>query len=355
MKRKVFFGILVAVLLFAIGLIQFFRTLQTLPPPTKREEEARPPAVRSLEETVPSINELEKTKNEMLAYLNQTEAPNRRLILPSTPNEVEETAKAPPSSPPPLTPRAIGRKKRQGLPMGVVLWDNVPVYDSVEKKRVIFSLRSGDVVRVFDDNAPSLAHVQPGLDIYLAATTKETQPAGEFLPDQDGWVEKTNLHVFEPDAAKEFVMETTPVTLGNDTDFSTFDFYDRAMKNPDPVVHRMIGPRMIALVLLHEDYSSSWATLYRDQDPRIRDAALAALNERGVGDNRELIEDLILRLTELTKFKAKGETELEVLSLLGVLKASQHPRVPAALASFKEDWEKTQSPALNEALQQILK
>jgi hypothetical protein len=149
-------------------------------------------------------------------------------------------------------------------------------------------------------------------------------------------------------------LEVDPVTLGNDPSFSTLDFYDRAMKNPDPVVHRVIGPRMIALVSLHEDYSSSWKQLYRDPDPKIRDAALANLRERGVANSRLIIEDLIRRLAELTQEKAEGERELEVLSILGILEDSHHPRVKAAMQSFEESWKDTQSDAINAAAREIL-
>jgi hypothetical protein len=215
-------------------------------------------------------------------------------------------------------------------------------------------MMTGDLVRVFPDSGAEMLHVQPGLDVYLAATTKETRPAGELLPDKDGWVQKSWLHVFEEESAKEFLMTVAPVTLGNDPSFSTIKFYERAMKNDDPVVHRVMGPRFISLVLLHEDYSSLWSALYRDKDPKIRDAALALLRERGVGSSREIIEDLITRLTELTDVRARGEAEVEVLSILGVLKESGHPRVPQALASFVEAWRDTQGPAVNDALAQIL-
>ncbi len=277
----------------------------------------------------------------------------RTLAIPEVPTEVDATASAPVSAPA-LSPRAISRKKREGLPMGVVLWDNVPIYDAPNAKTELFRTTTGDFVRVFPDANPSFWHVQPGLDLYLAATTKQVEPAGERFPDKDGWIRKSDLNVFEPADAKEFIMELSPVTLGNDPSFSTLSFYDRAMKNPDPVVHRVVGPRIIALVSLHEDYSSSWKALYRDPDPKIRDAALAALNERGLANNRNIIEDLIVRLTELTKTPAKDETELEVLSILGVLKATHHPRVPAALASFKDAWKQTQSARINSALTDIL-
>lgn len=302
----------------------------------------------------PTEPPFEKTPQEIIPDLDLPSSSKRLLPIPRPPREVRIKIKHSPA-PLKLDPRAQGRKKREGLPMGVVLLDNVPVYGTADKATKSYVVRTGDMVRVFDNSTATMAHIQPGLDIYLAATTKEIKPAGINLPDQDGWIDKTFLHVFEPIDAKEFLLETTPITLGNDSSFSTLDFYDRAMNNPDPVVHRVMGPRMIALLLIHEDYSSSWSHLYRDSDPKIRDAALAALNDRGVADNRELIEDLIVRLTELTKVKAAGETELEALSILGVLEASRHPRVPAAMGSFVEAWQDTQGRELNEALKRILK
>lgn len=238
--------------------------------------------------------------------------------------------------------------------MGVVLWNGVPVYEDKDGKKEIFNMLTGDMVRVFPDQADGFARVQPGLDVYLAATTKETQPAGERLPDRDGWVKKSDIRLFEPDDAREYIMELSPVTLGNDPDFSTLRFYERAMRNPDPVVHRVVGPRLIALVMLHEDYSTSWSALYRDRDPKIRDAALSALNERGLANNRAIIEDLIVRLTELTRTRAKGETELEAVSILNVLKRSGHPRVRAAVGSLKEAWKETQDAPINAAADEIL-
>lgn len=290
------------------------------------------------------INQLDK----------ESENTARQLTLPAPPKEISLPAVAP-AAPTQTSARAEGRKKREGLPMGVVLWDRVEVKDAPKNGANLYAMNTGDMVRIFPDADTDFWHVQPGLDVYLAATTKDVRPAGEVLPDKDGWVKKSDLHVFEPADAKEYILEVSPVTLGNDTSFSTLSFYDRAMKNPDPVVHRVVGPRLIALVSLHEDYSTSWKRLYRDADPKIRDAALAALNERGVGNSRPIIEDLIVRLTELTKTPARGETELEVLSILGVLKATHHPRVPAALASFQDAWKATQGERINEALTDILK
>ncbi len=297
--------------------------------------------------------DVELTKQQMLKQLDKQENNSRTLALPKAPAEVPVPEAL--SIPTPLSVRAEGRKKREGLPMGVVIVDDVPAYPQKNARNSLYRMMTGDMVRVFPDQDAELYHVQPGLDIYLVATTKETKPAGERFPDVDVWVRKSDLKLFEPADAKDFIMETSPVTLGNDPSFSTIGFYERAMKNPDPVVHRVVGPRLIALVLLHEDYSSSWSVLYRDRDQKIRDYALSALNQRGIGENREVIEDLIARLAELTKDRARGEIELEVLSILNVLKNSHHPRVPAALASFKETWKDTQNLRLNAELDEILK
>ncbi len=71
--------------------------------------------------------------------------------------------------------------------------------------------------------------------------------------------------------------------------------------------------------------------------------------QRKVGFDQALIEqvavveDLILRLTELTRTKAADETEIEVLTIIGILKDSPYPRVAAAFASFSEAWSGKQS------------
>ncbi len=213
-------------------------------------------------------------------------------------------------------------------------------------------MQTGDFVRVYaEDSGGERAHVHPGLDIYLALTSRDRRAAGERLPDQAGWIEKSNIQIFEAEQARQFTESVEPVTLGHDPSFSTLDFYGRAMKNPDLVVHRVVGPRLIETVGMHEDYDvSSWGALTRDRDPKIRSATLAALRQRGVGGSREIIEDLITRLSELTRGRAEGETEAEVLAILSVLKESRHPRVPTALQSFVESWKGTQSARVVEAL-----
>src|SRR5262245_38489493 len=74
--------------------------------------------------------DLEKTKEEMLAQLNQTENSNRSLALPKPPPRPRRKKVLPPA--PKLSPeeqaRLEGRKKRSVLPMGVVLEDRTAVY-----------------------------------------------------------------------------------------------------------------------------------------------------------------------------------------------------------------------------------
>lgn len=289
-------------------------------------------------------------------------APKQKIRTLEIPTPPVDVVAAPAAQEPQiaLTPsekvRAEGRKKRESLPMGVVLWNNVPVYDGAQGTKKIFDMATADLVRVFPDGTGERLHIQPGLDIFLAATTKKVAPAGMNLPDRDGWVDKSKVHVFDPDEARAFLMELEPMTVGNDPNYSTVDFYDRAIKNSDPVIHRVIAPRLIALLELHDEYDvSSWAPLYRDRDSKIRDAALASLRERGVGKSRPMVDDLITRLAELTRTRATGETELEVLTVLRILNASGVPQVPVALQSFVESWKSTQSERLNKALADSLK
>jgi hypothetical protein len=239
------------------------------------------------------------------------------------------------------------------LPLGVALRDNVAVYDSPGSRNVLFVLQTGDFLRVFPEAHPRFRLVQPGLDIRLVATTNNIEVAGLRLPDQAGWVDGSQINIFPPDQAKDFLDTVEPVTLGSDPNFSTLDFYERAMRNPDPVVHRVMGPRLIALAALHEDYISSWPSLIRDRDSKIRSLALSKVRGRGVSNSRTAIDDLVARLAELTRVRAVGEQEEEALLLLNVLKDSQHPSVPLTLASFSESWKATQGERLNAALAEI--
>jgi len=196
--------------------------------------------------------------------------------------------------------------------------------------------------------------IHPAAEIYLAATSKKTEVAGTLYPDVDGFVERRDVHVFDAQEVKEFTETTDPVTLGNDPNFSSVTFYETAFKNPDPVVHRVIGPRMISLLSIHEDYLSSWGTLYRDPDSKIRSLTLAALKKRGVGRSTLTVEDLITRLSELTTEKARGEAGAEVMTILNILKEAHHPRVPQALATYTETWEQTQEPSIVQALKDTI-
>lgn len=240
--------------------------------------------------------------------------------------------------------RAEGREKRKRLPLGIVLWDNVNVYENAAGSGVLYRMMTSDFVKVYPDTVTNgRYHIHPGVDLYLAETTKAIETAGDRFPDKDGWIDQTNLHVFAPDDAKEFTETTHETTLGNDPAFSTVSFYDRALKNPDVVVRRIIGPRHIALLSIHEDYSPAWISLLNDPDVKIKSVTLAALRERGVGKNARLVDALISRLAQLTQTKATGEAEIEVLTLLRILKESGHPHAQSALKSFAELWAGQQS------------
>jgi len=251
--------------------------------------------------------------------------------------------------------RARGRRQRESLPMGVILWDKVKIYSKSSGWKKLYRVQTGDIVRVYNDVPESGRHrIHPGVDVYLAETSKNIEAAGNRLPDKDGWIDKEVIHIFSPKEAVAFTQSVEAVTLGQDTTFSTLDFYDRAMKNPDLVVHSIFGPKLIFFVSLHDEYSSSWTRLYRDEDSKIRSLALAGLKQRGVGGSRIIIEDLIGRLAELTKKKASGESEAEVLAILNILKESGHPRVPAALAGFQESWRESQSDKITGLMDSIM-
>jgi hypothetical protein len=262
-------------------------------------------------------------------------APSRELEIPLPTNAVmlekhstETTAPAVP-----LDARAQGRKKREPLPLGVILRDNVSVRKTPGGSS-LYTMSTGDFVKVYPDSNDDWVHAHPGVDIYLAATSKEIETAGNRFPDKAGWVDRSQLQVFGPERAKEFTQATEPITLGRDN-FSTVDFYERAFKNPDPVVHRVVGPRLIGLLSLHEDYSSAWGRLYRDPDEKIRAVTLATLRERGAGKSAPLIEDLISRLIEL-KSKGGTDSDPEVALITDILKESGSPRAQNALKSLSE-------------------
>lgn len=269
--------------------------------------------------------------------------------------ETLETAYGPlaPPAPTPGDERAARRHERRHLPLGVVLRDGVPALKS-PRGDALYRMLTGDFVRVYPESPAGFWRAQPGVDIYLAATSKRFEAAGDRFPDTPVFLRRADVQIFKPQAAIEFTRSTEPVTLGNEPGFSTLAFYERAIENPDPVVHRVVGPRLVELLSVHEDYLAVWSRLLRDHDAMIRAATLSALRRRGVAGNRGIIEDLIRRLAELTATRARGDTEAEVLSILAVLAATDHPRVPAALKSFEGTWRDAQGEAVNDALKGIL-
>lgn len=324
-------------------------TFSSSAPPIISPDVSKPPS----QPTPVAPPSADRIAEDLLRHLDTTDLSDhpREMPLPVA------TDPAPPIAPPPArTPdkRAAGREQRKLLPLGVVLWDDAPIYDAPSRGQVLYRMHTGDFVKVYATESPGRYHVHPGVDIYLAATSKAIETAGNRFPDVDGWIDRQNLHIFPPEEAKEFTQDTDPVTLGAGPDFSTVEFYRRALRNEDPVVHRVIGPRFIELLSIHEDYLPEWSALFRDPDAKIRSVTLAALRERGVGNSREIIEDMIRRLAELTRRRAEREDEAEVLSILAILEKSGHPRVPTALESFRDSWEKTQSAAVQNALRDIL-
>ena len=344
------FGFLI-LLFVAVGAILYF---QHQPHPHQKPIPQKPqptlhPSSKSINTPIvssPTPHTFSKIKTEFMAHLQKSGPTNKTLSIPESP-------KTP--SKPKLDKRAKGRKQRENYPLGVLLWDNVPVFKDQTGKTVLYTMQTGDFVRIFPD-APknNLIKIQPGVDVYLAATSKQFEAAGNRFPDRPGWMKSSQIQIFNPNRALEFTQKTTPMTLGPDSSFSTLDFYERAMKNPDPVVHRVVGPRMIELLSIHEDYVSSWGALYRDHDSKIRSVTLASLRKRGVGHNREIIEDLIKRLAELTTARVHGEMEVEVLTILNILEESRHPRVPAALQGFAETWVDTQGDKIVSAIKPYL-
>lgn len=173
---------------------------------------------------------------------------------------------------------------------------------------------------------------------------------GDLIPVDESTT-NPKIQVLTPEQADVFINETIPMTLGTDPSFSMLDFYHRAMANPDPEIHKIIAGRLIYLISLHDEYSSTWTGILRDRDPGIRSLAIATLAKRGLGRSRLIVDDLIQRLTELTKTRATGEKEAEVLAIIDLLKDSGHTRAQSALASFAESWQGKQSEAVLKALQ----
>ncbi|OVE77591.1 hypothetical protein BVX98_02390 [bacterium F11] len=366
-KRFFFYLILLGIIGFGLffsykkGYLSFLNK-PAPPPPPKTTVKVKPPQIDPVKsapkETVSSSSvSISDIRKELLAHLEKgSDSKNKILKIPkkkkAKPKKWKKRRKRKTKV---LDKRAKGRKERAKLPLGVVLWDGVRVFKDETGYDVRYTMGTGDFLRVFSTPTKSTRKkIQPGVDLYLAATSKQFEAAGSRFPDIPGWVETNDIHVFEPSQAIEFTQETTPMTLGRDSSFSTVGFYERALKNPDPVVHRVIGPRFIELLSVHEDYSSSWGKLYRDSDSKIRSVTLAALRERGVSHSRQLIEDLIRRVAELTTRRVHGAEEAEVLTILNLLKNSGHPRVPFALQSFSETWATSQNKPLVNALNEIL-
>lgn len=290
-------------------------------------------------------------KNQINILLQQSESTERTLALPN-----------PPAAPTELKKRAAGEDKQEEKKppeadppppqiIGVVLADKIPVYTTNEGWDILCSLQTGDLISPLSlKPVNNRIQIKPRVDVFLAATTQLTESAGSRYPNTAGWIEPSQIQILDPDRAEDYTQGIEAFTLGEDPNFSMVDFYTRAMKNPDRAVHRIVGARLIALVSLHEDYNSSWIQLYRDPDPRLRSLALSTLRQRGVGHSRLIVDDLIARLAELTKIRATGDEETEVLLILDILKASQHSRVPSAFASFREAWAGKQSQKIMDSL-----
>jgi len=352
-------GALVLILVAAVAFFYFRSHWSPAPPPPEKEPatsqatepEPEPPPPMAPTKTQPSKAKTKKAlEDEFLKLLEKEEKSTKTIKIPKR-RKIKKEVPRLPKLPKPVTKRAKGRQKRESLPLGVSLWNHVAVFNGPQSRRRLYTMKTGDFVRVFRKESTSKRwKIQPGVDLYLAATSKQFEAAGNRFPDQPGWVDKSNIQIFNPPQALEFTQGTVPMTLGLNASFSTFSFYERAMKNPDPVVHRVIGPRILELLSLHEDYVPAWGPLYRDLDSKIRSVTLASLKKRGLRNNREIIEDLIKRLAELTTVRVQGELEAEVLILITILKESRHPRVPPALLSFKESWTGTQNRTVVQAL-----
>ena len=311
------------------------------------------PAPRSPQATKPAEppDALERLRTGLRTLLGEDAPAPRPLDLPPVPSPEPDPTAAPEPSP---DTRARGRAEREHLPLAVALGDGVTVR-SAPAGEALYALRTGDFVRVYaGEESGGWIRVHPGVNVFLAETTGRTEPAGTALPDRAGWVSRAEVHVFDRRQAELFTETAEPVTLGDDPTFSMLSFYERAMANPDPVVHRVMGPRVINIISLHDDYVESWSALLRDRDSKIRSVTLAAIKRRGVGGHRWLMEDLIQRLADLTATRATGEREAEVLAILAILNDAEHPRVPAALQSFLGTWSGTQGPAVLAAARAML-
>jgi hypothetical protein len=343
--------VLTLVALIALGTAFYYSIfIENKPAPafrTETAESSEPKTIATPDETV------KKLEDQINSLLLKSEPAKRTLDLP--PPISETPVKKKPTEPEPETakdPDAPSRKIPPPQIMGVVLNDNTPVYTTADGWDLLCELQTGDLISPLpvEDNK-GRRKIRPRVDVFLAATTRMTESAGRKYPSAVGWVDGSKIQILSAEQAVDYTQKTDAFTLAEDPNFSMVDFYTRAMKNPDPAVHRIVGARLIALVSLHEDYNSSWIQLYRDPDPRLRSLALSTLRERGVGRSRLIVEDLIARLTELTKNRATGDEETEVILILDILKASGHSRVPSAFASFREGWAGKQNQRILDGLQ----
>lgn len=337
-------GFLALVLCAILVSVYWLRERRSTPAPVVPSS-SEPTTVASSPDSATEAVQKKQIEAEMDRLLGKSETQQRTLAIPTHPSDHPTATPAPTPSPSQSAERTTPPPP---VTMGIVLLDKTPVYDSAQAATPLFTMETGDLVEVKPDPMTSgRLKARPRVDVFLAATTQHTEAAGSRYPDRLVWMPAERLQVLPIDQAVEYTQESEPMTLGNnDPNFSTYDFYTRAMKNPDPAIHRIVGARLIALVSLHEDYSPSWKPLYRDPDPKVRSLALATIRSRGVRRSRSMVDDMIARVNELTQVRANGEDEEEAVLLVEVLKDSGQPRALEALASFRESWAGKQSDRL---------
>ncbi len=80
---------------------------------------------------------LDALKEQMLADLGKAEPAPRTLPIPVLKETKRKPRRVKPAPPPKLDARALGRKKRETLPMAVVLWDGVAVISDAAGRQVL--------------------------------------------------------------------------------------------------------------------------------------------------------------------------------------------------------------------------
>jgi hypothetical protein len=213
-------------------------------------------------------------EQEMNRLLSRPESSERTLAVPPTPkpsikapsNEISTVADTnsqnEPDPPPPV-------------PMGVVLLDQTPAYAAVNSTSSVMTLRTGDLLEIKPETAQAgRLQGRTHVDVLIAGKRSTIVTAGTHYPDRLLWLSSPSVQVLPIEQAITYTRSTELITLGNDPDFSTFDFYLRALKNPDPVVHRIVGARLVRLLSLHQEYNPTWEVLIHDSDPYIADLAL---------------------------------------------------------------------------------